>query len=369
LSDKDEIKELFQRELGNYEAKVDPGLWAGVQSGISTGAATTIGIATKVVIGVLSTAAVVVGSILIYNSVSEDDEKKLSSSNAENPIENIVEIKNDDSISIEENENKNSLEVVQNKKNEVLPSKNEEIGSVESDQEQKESSNYSIPENNTEQNNHSTNSDPEEKVNNKTHSNSGNQADNEESSSTTDEDKEESTETNTELPTLKLVPSIKEQNNQYVKFESSTENITEIVWDFGDGNLSTLMNPEHFYDKPGTYEVQVTGRNGEEEIYRDIEVVVEIEGEITKTPNSFTPNGDRDNDYLFIESKGLKEFQITILNNKQEVVYKSNDIHFRWDGNLANGTPAPEGNYIYIIVAKDNQDNTLNNYQQLHLSR
>ncbi|WP_165453935.1 T9SS type B sorting domain-containing protein [Hyunsoonleella flava] len=34
--------------------------------------------------------------------------------------------------------------------------------------------------------------------------------------------------------------------------------ITEAVWDFGDGNISNLTNPQHIYSAPGNYKVQAT---------------------------------------------------------------------------------------------------------------
>ncbi len=39
---------------------------------------------------------------------------------------------------------------------------------------------------------------------------------------------------------------------------SSSDPITSISWDFGDGNTSTLENPTHTYLAPGTYTVEVT---------------------------------------------------------------------------------------------------------------
>lgn len=39
---------------------------------------------------------------------------------------------------------------------------------------------------------------------------------------------------------------------------TNTENITSILWDFGDGTNSTLENPIHTYATPGSYDVTVT---------------------------------------------------------------------------------------------------------------
>ena len=54
-------------------------------------------------------------------------------------------------------------------------------------------------------------------------------------------------------------------NNPEVQFEISPEdNISSVLWNFGDGNTSTEMNPSHTYDGFGSYSVtcQVTNDNG-----------------------------------------------------------------------------------------------------------
>lgn len=43
-----------------------------------------------------------------------------------------------------------------------------------------------------------------------------------------------------------------------VYFVYNKEIIPDLIyWDFGDGGVSTLVNPEHFYSKPGTYDVKL----------------------------------------------------------------------------------------------------------------
>ena len=44
--------------------------------------------------------------------------------------------------------------------------------------------------------------------------------------------------------------------------DNSTGNPTSWVWNFGDGNSSTLQNPTHTYSSPGTYNVSLTVSDG-----------------------------------------------------------------------------------------------------------
>jgi gliding motility-associated-like protein len=75
--------------------------------------------------------------------------------------------------------------------------------------------------------------------------------------------------------------------------------------------------------------------------------------EVIVLPNIFTPNGDRVNDVFMIEMTEKSEFQIIVLNAKNQTVFKSNDANFEWDGTMLNGDPAPTGNYLYYFSAKD----------------
>lgn len=51
-------------------------------------------------------------------------------------------------------------------------------------------------------------------------------------------------------------------SNENIHFtDLSTHSPNEWLWDFGDGNTSTLQNPVHSYDSPGDYTVSLTATN------------------------------------------------------------------------------------------------------------
>ena len=89
-----------------------------------------------------------------------------------------------------------------------------------------------------------------------------------------------------------------------------------------------------------------------ETLVEDSEISNSFE-EVIVLPNIFTPNGDRVNDVFMIEMTEKSEFQIIVLNAKNQTVFKSNDANFEWDGTMLNGDPAPTGNYLYYFSAKD----------------
>lgn len=86
-------------------------------------------------------------------------------------------------------------------------------------------------------------------------------------------------------------------------------------------------------------------------------------------PNTFTPNGDRLNDELFVESNGLKDFSLVVLDSRNQVVYKTNDPDFKWNGHDLFGSPVPDGDYMYIVTALDEYNRPVNASNRLRIVR
>jgi gliding motility-associated-like protein len=74
---------------------------------------------------------------------------------------------------------------------------------------------------------------------------------------------------------------------------------------------------------------------------------------IDELPNIFTPNSDQTNDYLTVNSEGINEFYLIVLNASNQVVYSTSDSNFSWDGTGLNGDKVPVGDYVYYITGKD----------------
>jgi hypothetical protein len=361
LSDKDEIKELFQKELGNYEVKVDPSLWQGIQSGISAGATSAtsaIGVGAKVAIGVVATTLITVAAIIVYNvsteEISEENKKTQQISKIEPTSEENVSVNDqlakdlnrkkpiESETTFETDKTKLKVENVENKVDNSIEYKPlDEVKKEGEDQLQDIVVEKQIIE----------------------------PIIGEAVSNTEIVDESSSSEEDDIILELFLDPAVIKQDNQYVVFDIKDSNVDNVVWNFGDGEFSRELRTEHFYQKQGEYNVIVKGFKGKLEISKTITVVVSVEGEFTNLPNGITPNGDNVNDFLFVESKGIKEFQINVMNSKQEVIFQSSDVNFRWDGNLSSGLPAKTGRYIYVIIAKDDQGNIINKYQQLEIKR
>lgn len=51
------------------------------------------------------------------------------------------------------------------------------------------------------------------------------------------------------------------EDDQAITFTNLTVGATSYIWDFGDGNSSTAVNPLHLYTSPGTYNVKLVATN------------------------------------------------------------------------------------------------------------
>ncbi len=64
-------------------------------------------------------------------------------------------------------------------------------------------------------------------------------------------------------PTANFASSVQETCSGLVSFtDQSINGATSWLWDFGDGNTSTIQNPTHTYQNEGTYTVTLTATNG-----------------------------------------------------------------------------------------------------------
>lgn len=134
------------------------------------------------------------------------------------------------------------------------------------------------------------------------------------------------------------------------------------------GPISTSSRPAVINNNNPACEYPVLPR---EDISK-LPVRSEVKGSVEawKNTNIFSPNNDGVNDLFFLDCKDLKEFSITIVNEKNAVVFISDDPKFKWDGtDYKTGEMVPEGNYGYIVFAVDNYKNPIKIFNSLKISR
>ena len=118
-------------------------------------------------------------------------------------------------------------------------------------------------------------------------------------------------------------------------------------WNFGDtnNNTSTLTNPDHTYNLPGTYIVTLTATDASSLcVASATTTIVVLENSVLVVPNVFTPNGDGSNDKFKIIATGMKELTCDIFNRWGTKIYTIKSVDDFWDGGNNSA-----GTYFYIL--------------------
>ncbi|MBK7181706.1 MAG: gliding motility-associated C-terminal domain-containing protein [Bacteroidetes bacterium] len=125
-------------------------------------------------------------------------------------------------------------------------------------------------------------------------------------------------------------------------------------WNFGDGKTAkNISNPVHVYDVPGIYTVVLNSTTIDGKTKNDsIKIEVYGNSSLSSIPTTFTPNEDGDQDFFIIKSENIKGMNATILEGNGTIVYSYKGVEIKWDGRNKKGEKAKEGLYYYIIDAE-----------------
>lgn len=120
--------------------------------------------------------------------------------------------------------------------------------------------------------------------------------------------------------------------NEPTHFNNTSANTNRYLWEFGDGDTSTEINPVHQYPVSGTYYVCLTGWNPDgcegkfcKSVSAEVSPAIDV-------PAAFSPNGDGANDILFVRGGGIKEFSLKIYNRWGQMIFETRDLKTGWDG-------------------------------------
>ena len=162
---------------------------------------------------------------------------------------------------------------------------------------------------------------------------------------------------------------------------TSLDTIASVAWDFGDGNTSTEISPTHQYSAEGTYSVTAVvtsldeceyivteadyvlvsnedrgngNNNGNNSGNNNPPVVTSPDGDLF-IPTAFTPNGDGENDILFVRGGDVQEMTFLIFNQWGEEVFMSTNQSKGWDGTML-GVLVQNGTYVYMLDYVDSEN-------------
>jgi len=170
--------------------------------------------------------------------------------------------------------------------------------------------------------------------------------------------------------------SIKNTDNQEVTVNNelipthSNEHGGEVVTTIRTETTEEIITTiKHSPDAPAEKSVSKTTKTTRQELQREKQKSDQEDNSIENLPNVFTPNNDGSNDYFSIQSSGVKDFSIVVMDNKNSVVFKSDDANFKWNGVDLKGDQVPEGNYIYYITGYNAKGKVITKYSALKVVR
>jgi gliding motility-associated-like protein len=157
--------------------------------------------------------------------------------------------------------------------------------------------------------------------------------------------------------TIKVLPAptadftftpMKAETNVPTTFTNQSINAVRYYWEFGDNTNSTAINPVHQFNKTGTYRTCLTAYNSfgcPSTICKDVPAeVVPIIG----LPTGFSPNGDGQNDVLYVRGAAIQTMDLKIYNRWGQLVFHTTSKETGWDGTF-NGQPQPIEAYGYVL--------------------
>lgn len=134
--------------------------------------------------------------------------------------------------------------------------------------------------------------------------------------------------------------------NDPIQFtNTATGDYISFIWDFGDGNSSTELNPVHTFINPKDYVVSQTVTYPFGCIYIQKISLIATKGYVLAVPNAFTPNNDTLNDTFRPVTKSLKNIHLDVYDTWGSLIYSETGNVLRgWDGKI-KGVNAENGNY------------------------
>jgi gliding motility-associated-like protein len=157
--------------------------------------------------------------------------------------------------------------------------------------------------------------------------------------------------------------------------DASSSDVVWWFWDFGDGDSITVQNPgftgggaiPHMYTDPGIYNVLLMVQN-QTGCYDTVVHPLIIEAEfVLFTPNTFTPDGDGNNEFFFPKGIGIEEetFSFYIYDRWGDMVFKSEGSFTNvigWDGIANNGKETSQQDVFVWLIRTEDQNGNAHEY-------
>ncbi|RYD82815.1 MAG: PKD domain-containing protein [Sphingobacteriales bacterium] len=145
---------------------------------------------------------------------------------------------------------------------------------------------------------------------------------------------------------------LKDSCSPNVKFFPSSYRAGSYLWEFGDGDTSWQINPQHAYKTKGSFDVRLI-INPFTECADTAETSLYNPREKLQKPtiyNVITPNGDNMNEvFEILNLAPCSYYELEIYNRWGQIIYENKGSKMYWDGTTKQGKTVAEGVYFYIF--------------------
>lgn len=356
VSDK-ELQQLFGEKLSGMEAPVDPGLWAGIQSGLGSAAGSSATGASAWSLGKIFLAAAIAGTVAVGTWLIWPSEQAAPVEQTTQPLQ--------DSNELEESESAESAgettgpaqaalteeavepaEVAQNVPDQIgtIPAQSTEPGAQASE----------VPSVDSEM------TSPTEPI----------------TPSVTVELSEEAAPTvqpQAEATEVTAVKVVRDENDPLTfHFSAQTTGENQVIWEFGDGYSASGNQLSHTYQEEGEYQPLIQSAQNLTDV-PELESVKAYLPSVIVLPNIFTPVSSPGlNDFYgidFEQSSRIADYRLRIYNTGGELLFESNDDETSWDGADRFGNSLPSGSYFAVAEAWNKAGERVVVQQTLYLKR
>jgi gliding motility-associated-like protein len=138
------------------------------------------------------------------------------------------------------------------------------------------------------------------------------------------------------------------QENVITNFVNQSSGATKYIWNFGDGDSATEVNPSHVFPATAAFNVCLNAANDAGCSDDTCITVRALIKPLVDVPSAFTPGRFGVNGRIRVEGFGIAEMHWSIYNRWGQKVYETNNIKSAWDGTF-NGKVQPLDVYAYTL--------------------
>ena len=166
---------------------------------------------------------------------------------------------------------------------------------------------------------------------------------------------------------FEVLPQQVYANDERVRCFNLSQGANSYLWDFGDGDTSSVKEPFHKYMDEGEYDITLWAysANGCSDMYLLSPAVTVLPVGDLRFPNVFTPNKTGPIERTDLPTSGIEvdqffyppvrekviSYNLKIFNRWGVLIFESPDINIPWNG-YYNGKLCQQGVYVWLVEGK-----------------